>query len=555
MNGTVQNIGTVPGKKGRFNVMKRFIALILAGTMLMGLLAGCGGGNSGNGSTDGAGKASTAAAAGDENSDTTGGKSASEKGNGDGEYYNVIMQWPTLGEAPAGIASVEEAVNAITGPEIGVTLTLEPVNAFSLANETALTISSGDKLDLCLSLFTGVGSLVNTGSIIPLDELCAKYGADIERTCGERLSGGYYGETLYGVPNAYMNGEQTGIVCRKDLLDKYGITIDENKIYTMNEVGEIFETVKAGEGDGFYCIAGTSNMTNLFTSFYPCDFLGATAASGALMLGDDFTSTDIINIFATDEYKEFADTMYEWAQKGFFPADAATNTEDGSSQIKAGNYLANFQGYVGSATEEEFSVGIGTEAAVIKTIGGHSMANMFQSILWSIPTTCENPDKTMEFLNYIYKDDRIGNLLQYGVEGQDYVIVEQNEKGTVIDYPEGLDNTTIPYYCPMGIFGNRLNQPVYYPMPVDFREKNREFSESIDKFSPALGYCFVLDNVASEYSAVSSVISQYAAIISCGAVDPEVEVPEFLKALEAAGIEKVMEENRSQFNAWLEKNK
>ena len=34
---------------------------------------------------------------------------------------------------------------------------------------------------------------------------------------------------------------------RKDLLDKYGIEYDENKIYTLEDLSEIFATVQAEE--------------------------------------------------------------------------------------------------------------------------------------------------------------------------------------------------------------------------------------------------------------------------------------------------------------------
>lgn len=531
--------------------MKKLLVVILTISMISGLLAGCGGSSAPSESkVSGAGTADS-----DEASQKNGSDTQTQGENNSGGTYNVIMQWPTLGEAPAGLPSVEAAINEITEPAIGVTLTLEPVNAFNLANETALAISSGDKLDLCLSLFTGVGNLVNTGSIIALDDLCDTYGADIKTACDERLNGGYYGGTLYGVPNAYMNGEQTGYVCRADILDKYGITIDENKVYTMDELGEIFEKVKAGEGDSFYCIGGTNSSANLFANFYAVDVLGATMASGGLMLGDEFTSTDIVNVFETDEYKTYAQTMYDWAKKGYFSADASTNTEDGATQVKGGNYLGWFAGFVGVANPDEYYSQTGMEMKVIKTIGGHSMSNMFQSILWSIPTTCENPEKTMEFLNYIYKDNRVGTLLQYGIENQDYVIVEQNESGTVIDFPEGLSAETIPYYCMFGVFGNRLEQPIRYPMSVDWNKNAKAFSDSITHFSPALGYCFVIDNVSSEYSAVSSVMTQYVAIISCGAIDPATELPEFQKALKDAGIDKVIDENRAQFAQWLAANK
>lgn len=498
--------------------MKKFFSLFLVLGMLVSILTGCGSG---------------------------------KDVGANGETYNVVMQWPTVSSDISGLADVEAAINAITEPEIGVTVTLEPANGFNLLNETSLAVSSGEKLDLCLSVFKGISPLVNTGSIIPLDDLVSEYGSDILNDCGKRIAGGYYGDSLYGIPNAYIEGEKSGYVCRTDLLEKYGIEIDENKIYTMDEIGDIFATIKAGEGDSFYCVAGPQNLSDLFNCMYPYDVLGNTSASGVLMLGDDFTSTKVENLFATDEYKKFAETMYDWGNKGFFSPDATTTTEIAVTQIKSGNYLGFFPGFC-SGGGGEYKSQTGMDMTMIPTIEGNSMTNMFQTVLWSIPATCENPEKTMEFLNYIYKNPEVATLLQFGIEGVSYEVVDQNEEGTLIKLPDGQTTDTLPYYQMMGVYGNRLDWPILEPNPITYNKTLKEFSDSVDKFSPALGYCFVTDSVSTEYSAVSSVIQKYIGIINTGTINPDTELPEFLNALEDAGINKIIEENQKQFDAWLE---
>ena len=52
-------------------------------------------------------------------------------------------------------------------------------------------------------------------------------------------------------------------------------------------------------------------------------------------------------------------------------------------------------------------------------------------------------------------------------------------------------------------------------------------------------------------TAVSAVIGQYAPALECGIVDPDEMVPEFLNALEAAGMSEVIAENQAQLDAWL----
>ena len=80
----------------------------------------------------------------------------------------------------------------------------------------------------------------------------------------------------------------------------------------------------------------------------------------------------------------------------------------------------------------------------------------------------------------------------------------------------------------------------------------REFSDGIpdSRKSPALGYCFIVDSVSTEYSAVTAVLQQYLPSVNCGTLDPATNLPEFREALKAAGIETVIAENQRQLDEW-----
>lgn len=523
----------------------RFLAILMTSALGVTSLAACGGG--GTADTSGG-------------SDNTSGNASNDTSAGSEDTYNVVMSWPNLtGGVPEGLADVEAAINAITEPEIGVTVTLEPIDFANLASEQSLMISSGEKLDLIVSVGTGVSSLVNSGSIIPLDDLYDQYGGDIKNACGIAVEGGgYYDNTLYGIPNAYIQGESYGFVGRKDIFDKYGITIDPDKMYTYEELEEMFATIKEGEGSSFYMLANITNTTDLFTIMYPVDTLGATTSSGVLLFDqndpDWSDDTTIVNEFATEEYAEYADMMYRWAQAGYIAPDAASNTDTTETLVMGGNYLGQMN-WTTPGVEESFSTGTGYEMVAVHIVPPYMVGSRFQNILWSIPITCENPEKTFQFLNMLYGDNDLDTMLQFGLEDVSYEVVEEDEYGDrVIEFPEGLDSTTVPYYQAAGVYGDRLSWPVMAPSPVGLNQTLREFNDTITLISPAMGYCFVTDSVQTEYAAVQSVVSQYVPIISAGAIDPATEIPEFIAALEAAGINDIIEENQRQFNEWLSIN-
>jgi ABC-type sugar transport system, periplasmic component len=471
------------------------------------------------------------------------------------DTYNVVIEWLSLGNTPSeeNMKKVEDAINAITVPKIGCTVTLYPVDLSNLESDTTLAISTGEKIDLVCSVGTGVGNLVSQGLIVDMDNYLEPDGADLKKCLGDALAGGYYKDKLYGVPNAYIQSEKYGYLVRTDLLKKYNIQIDPDKLYTLDELGNIFATVKAGEGDGFYCVAGITSTSNLFAEFLgTVDKLGATTASGGLLLADNWKNTTVENIYASKQYENFANTMYNWSQKGYIPSDAASNTDDGTQQIASGNYLGRIY-----YTTEGAASGMGAQAGYdlteIELTPPYKTTDRYQNILWSIPVTSKDPEKAFQFLNLLYGDNDVDTMLMYGLEGETYKVVDEDGKGNrLVDFVDGVNTSNAPFYCYAGVYGDRLSWPIWKPNKITFNDDLRAFNSSVTNISPALGYCFeITDDISSSYSAVSSVISQYTPVISAGAVDPKESLTEFNRSLKDAGIDAIIAENQKQLNKWL----
>ena len=193
------------------------------------------------------------------------------------DIYEIVIQYPTLGTTPPDLQKVEDAINARVESEIGVHVTFYPVSAFETNNTTSLMVSSGEKLDLAISIFEGgVANYVNKGMLIELDDLVEEYGQDIVAAEGIAMEGGYFDGALYGIPTEDKMARVKAFECRKDLLDKYGIEYDENKIYTADELTDIFKIVQEGEGGAFHCVAVNGSEDPLYSFFDHTDQLGAT---------------------------------------------------------------------------------------------------------------------------------------------------------------------------------------------------------------------------------------------------------------------------------------
>ncbi|MDY3920132.1 MAG: ABC transporter substrate-binding protein [Candidatus Limivivens sp.] len=471
----------------------------------------------------------------------------------DDDIYEVVVQYPTLGSTPQDLQMVEDALNEITEPEIGVHVTFYPCSAFELNNTTSLMVSSGEKLDLAMCMFEGgAQSYVNKGMLLELDDLVAEYGQDIVEAEGKAMAGGYYNGILYTVPTEEKMGRVKAFECRKDLLEKYGIEYDTEKVYTMEELGEIFEIVKAGEGEKFYCVAANASEDAPYTFFADVDLLGADYGGGVLENYGKGTTT-VENYFASEEFENYCSTIREWFEKGYLSSDCNTITDSSLTQLQSGNYFGMFSNAepdMVAGHSQSMQAYCGTDVVALRTTAPASRTQDYQVTQWMIPITCDNPEKTMEFLNMTYAREDVVNLIYRGIENVHYVRVEGTEH--VVDWPEGIDNSNTPYSAILNVWGDKMKDLVMPPNDDSYYDTMRVFNDSIteEHTSDALGYCFNSEPVRTQYAAVSDVVAQYDSVLGYGVVDPAAALEEFRSALTAAGIDDVIAENQKQFDEW-----
>lgn len=556
---------------------KRILAVLLTVITAMSLMACSGSGagaGSGSGADSGTGKtdAASSMAAGD-TAEGTGHDPAGNAVNGtdsaagtpsdNGETYNVIMQIVTFGQEFTGIAQVEAAINAITEPEIGVTVTLAPVAAWDLPTTSALEITSNEKLDLMciLPMSSGLDSIANYAGknmLTPLDDLYAQYGQDIKSCIGELEAIGYYGGSLYAIPANYLAGTGYAFVARQDILDELGFKA-EDKYYTEAELTELFAAYKAAYGDGNYAVAAFGNG-DPFTTLHAIDNLGTDLSDGVLMNGG-LEDTQVVNVFETEEYKNYAKTAREWYTAGYFNPDVATITDDWVSLIGGGNYLGAFTGVTGDGMNGLINneMSCGYDLTALHIIDDYATTGIAAYGMWAIPSTCENPEKTMQFLNLLYQDRELANdvdsLLACGLEGTCYTVAKSlGGSKAIIDYPEGVSAGNVPFEQTLPIYGNELTVPQRSPLTEDIYAKYETYNQSIadaGRYSKAFGYTFDASAVANQKAALQSVINQYRPLLSYGTVDPEKVLPEFINAMKEAGIDEVVAENQKQLDQWL----
>lgn len=477
------------------------------------------------------------------NSEAGGSKdSAKNNGNGD-EPYTVTMV--LNGSTQPDEERIEQKINEILEPELNANLDIVVLPWASASQQLQLMLSGDEKIDVFYTQATDAVQYMNAGQIIDMSELIDKYGTNIKQIYGEDIAKINQIEGfVYGVPNQIERGSIPAVFMRKDLVEKYNI--DTSQIKEPKDLESVFETVKAGEPDMtmLYSINdGDTPVTRLFRG----DNLSDNNYLGVLM--DQTNSTKLENFFATDWFKDTTTMLYNWYQKGYISQDAGTNTENWRTVCKAGNLFSLFFAYH-PGTPVEFESSTGYDFEIVPFYNEPIInSSSYNGVTFSIAQNSENPEKTMEVLDYIYGSSEIMNLLNWGEQDKDYVI-EDADNG-IINFPEGITSDNAGYNLNLG--WELPNQFIAYKWTgsdPQLWEKMEEFNSSA-KSSKAVGFLFDSSNYSSEIAALSNIVKQYSGALYSGSGDPDELIPELLEALDDAGINEVIQAKQEQLDAFL----
>ena len=287
---------------------------------------------------------------------------------------------------------------------------------------------------------------------------------------------------------------------------------------------------------GFVTGTGTS-MANFFYGDW--DYLGNSM--GVLM--DNGQTSEVVDLFETDEYKEMCEVMSDWYQKGYTSKDIQTQT-DSFSTLTSQDAAFSTYGAVDETTAYNVSSETGKEIGVIYL--AEPFAKTYTNASYAIMANSQHPEAAMRFLNMMYTDSRILNLMSWGIEGVHYKVLED---GT-LDYVDGTDVSSCTYHDQLGACANSTLRALWCTQNPDLYELTEDGNKNAEK-SVAMGFVFDSSNVINEVTQVDNVLSKYRNGIESGAMDADATLPKFIEELKNAGIDKVIEEKQNQLDNWL----
>lgn len=507
--------------------MKKLISLVTAGMLAMSLAA-CGSSGSGN------------AAAG--------GSSASS------EPTTVTVYCMSFNNIPedSEVTRVENLMNdylAKTYPDDNIAIDIKLFGPAEYTQKVQLAMQSGDKIDAFFE--RALANDVASDMLAPMNDLLEKYGQEVTAKLKEDFDENPYtattiNGTIYAVPANKGMALNGNLIWDDDIAQAAGV--DMSTVNSIEDLEAVFEQVHAYDPN-IVCYApnnqgDTSLIRPILRSEEKIDCLNDTDYYAGVSMNGDSTVT---NLYASDAFMEKCKLMREWNQKGYLQADAATTTSTAPELFSAGRCFSTIDAYGGDSA-----------GAVLSLSSGHNLKSKilynfyFDSasvyVDFGIASTSKVPEAAMKMINRLWTDEYLINTFLYGEEGVDYVKPDADHWA----YLDGKDATTVGYTAALctGVIGSESLQ--YQPVGTDIADIQLKLKHNKEsERSPFFGFMFDASGVTTEMSAIANVYNQYVPGLICGTVDPETTMPEFLNALDAAGINTVIQAKQEQLDAWI----
>ncbi len=461
------------------------------------------------------------------------------------EPYTVAIQVVTLpGTEFAGQEDREAAINAIIEPAINCNIDIQEVWISELNQTTSLAVVGGEKLDLLhVGTVSRLSSMIGTEILKDMNEnnMLQDYGQGLISLFGKELldSGEVNGQQL-AIPAKTFNASAKGLYYNKTMADEYGIEVPE-KMSSVGELTSVLEEVKNKVPDVIPFFSGSGELIYLgWMNGYSA--FGNLATYGAIM--DEGDELVVENLFATDVFKDYVVTLFEWTEKGLQPGDP---TDSSTSQAYFGaSKLFCVPSNINEKIKADIESGVPEiEVGWIEMVEPRITNSNMTEFMWGVSSSSERPEKAIEFLNFLYTNADVANILHYGLEGVNYTIAEGSEDIAIIN------GSYLPVFYEGG---NTSDMHIKAPAGPDYIEKS-EALEAEAIVSSILGYSFDDSEFQTESSVLNTTVKEYLPQLTNGMADSVEEILELLnefnEQLESSGISDVIEANQEQIDTYI----
>lgn len=470
----------------------------------------------------------------------------------------VTVNMVVLGNKPTNgqLEKVQAKWNALLKTKVNANLSLTWVEWTDWYTKYNLLLASGQSLDLINTGSDWLDTWPNAqkGAFMNIETLLPKYApktfAEVPKADWAQSS---FGGHIVTIPeDQYTQWVNHGFMYRGDWAKEFGIT---SPIADFTTLGKYFQGIKEKKPGvipwdlvaGGYSLAG--GWFQAKTSTINIDAV-PTALGGSLYFGkskdDPFT---VVSPYMEDTFVDYAKTMKQWGDAGYWRADALNFKGDDWAEMQAGKngtHQHHTQTYIGTFdTMNKKQPGSDFSFFPFSAESGNLVSMPITHGAMSVGATSKNPERALMVYDLIRNDQEVYRLINWGIEGVQYEV-----KDGIKTQPAAYNDTKDAFYS--DFWGGRMDK-FELPSSTVYPGWKNLFA-SYDKIKTVYPYGqFVFDKtpIDAEIAALSDVSSKYLPAIGAGeAGDPVKAVTEFRAKLKAAGYDKVLAEVQKQMTAF-----
>lgn len=461
------------------------------------------------------------------------------------ELPEVTLRVFVPGAPQKDIGLINEEASKYLKEKINAKLELTIIDWGSWPDKMNLKFASNETFDISWTAnWDNYVTRAQKGLYLPLNDLIDQYAPETKAILNPGLlKGGLINGKNYGLPVNKEIASTRGVLLNKALAEKYGI--DPGKIKTLEDLEPYLKTIKDNEPGvtPFLMNKDVNPIGNTLAFGNEVEFpLGLTDGGAAIEAAGD--NMKVFNMFEDPRYKAELDLTRKWYEAGYINKDAAT-LQDFDGALKAGQWFA-FTDMLKPGKDVEKTNSHGVPMVQVElTEPVISTGDTIGSVM-TISATSPNPERAMMFLNLLYTDKYLVNLLAFGIEGKHYVKKSEN----VISFPDGVDPSATGYNPGTAwMYGNMFNDYLFNNEDPEKWAKFKKFN-SIAKESRILGFNFDVEPIKNEVTAFQNAYKEFSPALHTGAVDPNEVLPKFIEKMKAIGMDKVYAEVQRQIDAW-----
>ena len=467
------------------------------------------------------------------------GSSGSSLASGSGSGETVLLRVFQSDTKGTDDAMVADAINQL--PEVkalGVTIEMVKYGQGEYFEKIPLVMASDEQMDIRWDDGTHTYlENIQTQAYLDITDMLDETAPTLKQTIPETLWNGMRVDgRIYGVPTYKELGEQWVFYAETEFLKEAGINPDD--IDNFNKGGIVLEALSKTDRAGLMAWAGF----NVFSSMFLLDTYDSIDGSqNPLVLVKKDDPETLVNAFETEDYLEGVNLLYEWYQKGYISPDVLTR-ENYNEYTKNGNHKYGL-GFSSYAPQQEVynSENYGKELTPMPITPITISNTSCRGSIYAILAKSEHPELALQFLEVWNTVPEVKNLFCYGIEGKHYNLVDGQ-----VERVDGWGNL---YFAQNWTTGNSF---ISYTTVGETKDKWDQYLAWNEKGveSVCLGFTPDTTKVADKLTACNAVIAEYGPMLQTGSVDPAEYLPKFQQALKNAGIDEIVAEYQSQYDAW-----